>query len=91
MIQTTISICQFRSQLTRYCRAVKLGKKKLVITYNKKPLCNVNKIGILDVHLPEVSLTFTRDKMSEFIDLLEQNGAVLLTAHGKKLVKCELI
>lgn len=91
MIEETLSICQFRLGLTRHCRAVKLGKKKLVVTYNGSPLYNVTKISILDTNLATVSLTFTRNKMSEFIDLLEQNSVVILAAHGKKLVKCELI
>ena len=92
MIQEeTLSICEWRLSLTRHCRAVKLGKKKLVVTYNGKPFFKVSKISTLNTDLVKVPLTFTRDKMSEFIDLLEQNGAVILTAYNKQLVKCELI
>ena len=90
MIQETLSICQFRLQLTRYCRAVKLSKKELVVTYNGSPLFKVVKLSGNDNYLKS-SLTNTRDHMSDFVDLIEGQEKIILTAHHKPLVKCELI
>jgi hypothetical protein len=91
MNQETIPISKFRENLRWLCHAVKMGKKELTVTYYGKSFFRVIKSSEADNDFKKVSLTFNRDRMTEFIDLLEQNGAVILTAHGRNLVKCELI
>jgi hypothetical protein len=90
MIQETIPISKFRANLRKCCHTVKIGKKELIVTYHGTPFFKVSKVT-LDGNLAEVSLTFNREHMNEFIELIEQKSAVILTALGRKLVKCELI
>jgi antitoxin (DNA-binding transcriptional repressor) of toxin-antitoxin stability system len=90
MNQETIPISKFRANLRKCCHAVKLGKKELIVTYHGTPFFKVSKAA-LEENLAEVSLAFNREHMTEFIDLIEKKSAVILTAHGRKLVKCELI
>jgi hypothetical protein len=94
MVQEYITITEFRESLGAFCRDVRFGRKKLIVTYHKKPLMEVKKLqggspiqsGIDEQK--ESTLTNTRDHMSEFIDLIEEHGTVILVAHGRRLVRC---
>ena len=89
MIKETISISIFRANLRKCCHAVKLGKKELTVTYHGEHLFKVVKA---DNHkLDEVESTLFRNYMSEFVEIIEQKKAIILTTFKKPLVKCELI
>ena len=91
------SLTQFRKFLTSLCRAVHTGKKELIVTYHQQPVFKVVKLkndelnDELDPTLPERSFIEVVREQSEFLDAIEMHGVVILTAHGKRSVRCEKI
>ncbi len=82
-----IPISQFRINLNALCRAVRSGKKKLVVTRYREPIfevvqTNENQTGV------DFGLLETRDRIADFLDLLESSETVFLTAWGKRRVAC---
>ena len=95
MNQETIQISTFRKNLRKECYAVRLKKKELIVTYHNQSLFKVinlfKSLTPPDHDYVECSVAIVRNKMTEFIELIEQHGAVILISNGKRLVKCELI
>ena len=88
----TITIAQFRRTLSQTCRAVRVNGKEFEVTYYEKPLFKVCKVSdTVTQEEIEVTLTYARDRKSEFLDLLQRYEAVVLTTRGKRLARCLLI
>jgi antitoxin (DNA-binding transcriptional repressor) of toxin-antitoxin stability system len=85
MIAEYITISEFRDSPTRLCRSVSVGKKEYIVTSNGLPIFKIVKPLPLD---KKVSVKTMRDSLANFQNLLEEHGAVTLTAYGKPLVRC---
>jgi hypothetical protein len=86
MEQEQISITKFRFSPSEYCRKVAQGKKELVIMHYYKTLFKVVKLRGETGR--EVSLTYMRTKITDFLALLDEHGEVILINRGKPFVKC---
>lgn len=87
MQQETISISTFRQKLRTSCKSVRSGKKKITVTRYREPCFEVvqiqeNQSGV------DFGLIELRDRVSDFLDLLEQHQVVFLTAWNKRKVAC---
>jgi hypothetical protein len=83
-----IPISQFRVSLSSLCKAVRSGKKKLVVTRHREPIFEVtqpneNQAGV------EFGLLKVREHVADFLDLFEETEIVFLTAWGKRRVACK--
>ncbi len=86
MLQESISITKFRFSLTKYCRRVSQGKSELTITHYYESLFKV--VQLQGEEGIKASLTDIRDHVSDFLDLLEKHGEIILVGRGKALVRC---
>jgi antitoxin (DNA-binding transcriptional repressor) of toxin-antitoxin stability system len=93
MIPEYKSLTQFRKFLTSLCRPVHAGKKELIVTFHQQPVFKVVKLknNELEPLIPERSFVQVVRNQSEFLDAIELHDVVILTAHGKRTVRCEKI
>jgi hypothetical protein len=93
MIPEYKSLTQFRKFPTSLCRLVHTGKKELIVTYHQQPVFRVVRLknDELESHIPERSFVQVVRNQSEFLDVIELHDVVILTAHGKRSVRCEKI
>jgi prevent-host-death family protein len=81
-----ITISELRKAPTRLLRSVSVGKKEYIVTSNGLPIFTIIKTKCEASQ--QIGINTMRQSLSDFYDLLEEYGAVTLTAHGKPLVRC---
>jgi hypothetical protein len=86
MIPEYITISGFRKAPTRICRPVAAGKKEYIVTSNQLPIFTIVKES--DTQDKQIGVDAMRKSLFDFQNLLEEHGAVTLTAYGKPLVRC---
>ena len=88
MIPEYITISEFRKAPTRLCRPVAAGKKEYIVTSNQLPIFTIVKTKSDDTQDQQIGVDAMRKSLFDFQNLLEEHGAVTLTAYGKPLVRC---
>jgi hypothetical protein len=90
MIPEYIAISKLRKATTNLCRPVAIGKKEYIVTSDGSPIFTIIKAKP-NTQDQQIGVDAMRKSLSGFQDLLEEHGAVTLTAYGKPLVRCEKI
>jgi antitoxin (DNA-binding transcriptional repressor) of toxin-antitoxin stability system len=86
MIPEYIAISKLRKATTNLCRPVAAGKKEYIVTSDGLPVFTIVKVKADKDQ--QIGVDAMRKSLSGFQDLLEEYGAVTLTAYGKPLVRC---
>ena len=87
MIAEYIAISKLRKATTNLCRPVAIGKKEYIVTSDGSPIFTIVKAKP-ETQGKQIGVDAMRKSLSGFQDLLEEYGAVTLTAYGKPLVRC---
>jgi antitoxin (DNA-binding transcriptional repressor) of toxin-antitoxin stability system len=87
MIAEYLTISDFRKAPTRLCRPVAAGKKEYIVTSNELPIFTVVKVKP-NTQDKQIGVDAMRKSLFDFQNLLEEYGAVTLTAYGKPLARC---
>jgi antitoxin (DNA-binding transcriptional repressor) of toxin-antitoxin stability system len=89
MIPEYIAISKLRKATTNLCRPVAIGKKEYIVTSDGSPIFTIVKAKPeTETQGKQIGVDAMRKSLSAFQDLLEEYGAVTLTAYGKPLVRC---
>jgi hypothetical protein len=88
MIPEYITISEFRKAPTRLSRPVAAGKKEYIVTSNQLPIFTIVKAKSDDTQDKQIGVDAMRKSLFDFQNLLEEYGAVTLTAYCKPLVRC---
>lgn len=86
MIADYITISELRKAPIRLLRPVLAGKKEYIVTSNGLPIFTI--IRTKCKASQQMGVNAMRKSLSDFQDLLEEHGAVTLTAYGKLLARC---
>lgn len=84
----TIAITHFKKNLANLWRFVRIGKGELVVTHHCKPFFKVTQLTDKQTGV-DCGLLQAREHIADFLELLEVNEFVFLTAKGKRKVACK--
>jgi len=87
IIPEYIAISKLRKATTNLCRPVAIGKKEYIVTSDGSPIFTIVKVKA-DNQDQRIGVDAMRKSLFDFQNLLEEHGAVTLTAYGKPLVRC---
>jgi len=83
-----ITISELRKAPTRLLRSVSVGNKEYFVTSNGLPVFTIVKAKTMVKASQLIGVNTMRKSLSDFQSLLEEHGAVTLTAYGKPFVSC---
>jgi len=88
-MKTAVSMSEFRSDIGSLCRAVRRGKKELIVKRHNNDFFEVVKAD--DSSALDFAVSYARSNTGDFLEALEDHGTVTLSSHGRVMAKCVLI